>query len=179
VIRYVRLYLQLIYENLSAYYKQISLRQHSSPQSSITRPSANKNSKQTSMLLIMTALPHTGRGGAARSMNPILPYCLPPLFQGTVNSRNLDFFLAFNAITKHHHCARSFSGTAAFGSTFKYGAVVVGAGPAGIAAVGNLLEQKKAPILWVDQYFQGGRLEKYYREVPRYARYILMKIHVI
>jgi alpha-1,3/alpha-1,6-mannosyltransferase len=45
--------------------------------------------------------------------------------------------------------------------------VVVGAGPAGLAAVGNLLEQKKEPILWVDDQFRGGRLDKYYREVPR------------
>lgn len=49
----------------------------------------------------------------------------------------------------------------------KYEAVVVGAGPAGLAAVGNLLEQKKAPILWVDDRFNGGRLDRYYREVPR------------
>jgi len=48
----------------------------------------------------------------------------------------------------------------------KYEAVVVGAGPAGIAVVGNLLEQKKSPILWVDHQFSGGRLNKYYREVP-------------
>ena len=50
----------------------------------------------------------------------------------------------------------------------KYEAVVVGAGPAGIAVVGNLLEQKRSPILWVDEVFEGGRLNKYYREVPRY-----------
>jgi heterodisulfide reductase subunit A-like polyferredoxin len=49
----------------------------------------------------------------------------------------------------------------------KYEAVVVGAGPAGLAVVGNLLEQNKAPILWVDDRFNGGRLDKYYREVPR------------
>ncbi|KAG9229935.1 hypothetical protein BJ875DRAFT_386255 [Amylocarpus encephaloides] len=47
-----------------------------------------------------------------------------------------------------------------------YKAVVVGAGPAGIAVVGNLLEQRKEPILWIDDAFQGGRLNKYYREVP-------------
>lgn len=49
----------------------------------------------------------------------------------------------------------------------KYQAVVVGAGPAGIAAVGNLLEQEKGPVLWVDELFSGGRLNQYYREVPR------------
>lgn len=48
----------------------------------------------------------------------------------------------------------------------RYEAVVVGAGPAGIAVVGNLLEQEKTPILWVDPEFSGGRLNKYYREVP-------------
>jgi len=48
-----------------------------------------------------------------------------------------------------------------------YEAVVVGAGPAGIAVVGNLLEQKRTPILWVDDRLHGGRLDKAYREVPR------------
>lgn len=55
----------------------------------------------------------------------------------------------------------------------KYAAVVVGAGPAGVAVVGNLLEQKKAPILWVDDIFQGGRLNKYYRAVPRFVATLL------
>lgn len=52
-------------------------------------------------------------------------------------------------------------------SSMKYGAVVVGGGPAGISVVGNLLKLKKEPILWVDQLFRGGRLNKHYREVPR------------
>lgn len=47
-----------------------------------------------------------------------------------------------------------------------YEAVVVGAGPAGITAVGNLLENRVEPILWVDDAFDGGRVNKYYREVP-------------
>ncbi|KAL3421440.1 hypothetical protein PVAG01_07885 [Phlyctema vagabunda] len=47
-----------------------------------------------------------------------------------------------------------------------YQAVVVGAGPAGIAVVGNLLEENKGPVLWVDHLFDGGRLNKFYREVP-------------
>lgn len=54
----------------------------------------------------------------------------------------------------------------------KYEAVVVGSGPAGVAAVGNLLEHKKEPILWVDDVMKGGRLNKYYREVPRYVFYL-------
>ncbi|KAK0671437.1 pyridine nucleotide-disulfide oxidoreductase-domain-containing protein [Cercophora samala] len=47
-------------------------------------------------------------------------------------------------------------------------AVVVGAGPAGIAVVGNLLEEVKddGKIVWVDEQFQGGRINKFYREVP-------------
>lgn len=48
-----------------------------------------------------------------------------------------------------------------------YEAVVVGAGPAGITCVGNLLERKLAPILWVDDNaFNGGRVNRLYREVP-------------
>lgn len=47
-----------------------------------------------------------------------------------------------------------------------YEAVVVGAGPAGITCVGNLLERKVQPILWVDDAFRGGRINRKYREVP-------------
>lgn len=47
-----------------------------------------------------------------------------------------------------------------------YKAVVVGAGPAGITAVGNLLEKNVKPILWIDDQFKGGRVNKAYREVP-------------
>jgi cation diffusion facilitator CzcD-associated flavoprotein CzcO len=50
----------------------------------------------------------------------------------------------------------------------KYSAVVVGAGPAGIAVVGNLLEMGLSKIAWVDPYFDGGRINRQYREVPRY-----------
>lgn len=50
----------------------------------------------------------------------------------------------------------------------KFGSVVVGTGPAGLAVVGNLLEQKKGPILWVGdaQRSGGGRLDRVYRAVP-------------
>lgn len=47
-----------------------------------------------------------------------------------------------------------------------YEAVVVGAGPAGIVSVGNLLEKQVGNILWVDETFEGGRINQYYREVP-------------
>lgn len=50
----------------------------------------------------------------------------------------------------------------------KCAAVVVGAGPAGLAVVGNLLErQLGGKIAWVDPYFQAGRVGRKYREVPR------------
>ncbi|GIJ90751.1 monooxygenase AgnR1 [Aspergillus pseudoviridinutans] len=49
----------------------------------------------------------------------------------------------------------------------KCAAVVVGAGPAGLAVVGNLLErQLGGKIAWVDPYFQAGRVGRKYREVP-------------
>lgn len=56
--------------------------------------------------------------------------------------------------------------TRMYSSDRKYEAVVVGAGAGGIGVVGNLLDQKKEPILWVDDLFDGGRLNKFYREVP-------------
>jgi hypothetical protein len=45
---------------------------------------------------------------------------------------------------------------------------VVGGGPGGIAAVGNLLDNLpgKLPQLWVDPHFAGGRVGDKYREVP-------------
>ncbi|TKX24294.1 pyridine nucleotide-disulfide oxidoreductase-like protein 3 [Elsinoe australis] len=48
----------------------------------------------------------------------------------------------------------------------KYAAVVVGAGPAGICALGNMLERGVSPVLWVDDEFNGGRVNRAYREVP-------------
>ncbi|WPH01761.1 Pyridine nucleotide-disulfide oxidoreductase [Acrodontium crateriforme] len=55
----------------------------------------------------------------------------------------------------------------------KYAAVVVGAGPAGVTCVGNLLERKVEPILWVDPSFNGGRVNEKYREVPSNTRVAL------
>ena len=74
---------------------------------------------------------------------------------------------------KYHRSEQYFSSSIAGKMRKKYEAVVVGAGPAGVAVVGNLLEQKKAPILWVDHVFQGGRLNESYREVPR-SVYLLL-----
>lgn len=48
----------------------------------------------------------------------------------------------------------------------EYGAIVVGAGPAGLAVVGRLLDEGVKPIAWVDEKFEGGRLNARYREVP-------------
>lgn len=88
----------------------------------------------------------------------------PPLFKMKTAGA---FFLAVNSLATNRPCTRGLTGAAlASQKGRKYEAVVVGAGPAGIAVVGNLLEQKKSPILWVDDVFEGGRLNKYYREVP-------------
>ena len=77
------------------------------------------------------------------------------------------FFLAISALNTPQHCSQKTSQR--YSSTkhpTRYEAVVVGAGPAGVAAVGFLLENKKSPVLWVDDRFHGGRLDKAYREVP-------------
>jgi hypothetical protein len=52
------------------------------------------------------------------------------------------------------------------GPNIQYEAVVVGAGPAGITCVGNMLERQLSNILWVDDSFNGGRINRLYREVP-------------
>lgn len=57
-------------------------------------------------------------------------------------------------------------GSGPYGTYSEYAAVVVGAGPAGVTCVGNLLERKIEPILWVDDAFNGGRVNRKYREVP-------------
>lgn len=93
---------------------------------------------------------------------------LPPHPARTRSARS--FFLAINALSKTQQCTRCFSAVGTLRKEVrrpKYEAIVVGGGAAGIAVVGNLLEQNRKPILWVDHEHQGGRLNKYYREVPR------------
>ena len=46
-----------------------------------------------------------------------------------------------------------------------YQAAVVGAGPAGLAVVATLLDSGASSILWVDPFFDAGRLS-IYGEVP-------------
>jgi hypothetical protein len=92
----------------------------------------------------------------------------PPLGRKAVRGflLTLNEFAGFNQPSAM--CSRYFSEKASIQNKMKYSAVVVGAGPAGVAVVGNLLEQQKSPVLWVDDdLFQCGRLNKYYREVPR------------
>ncbi|KAL4774072.1 hypothetical protein BDW60DRAFT_215494 [Aspergillus nidulans var. acristatus] len=56
-------------------------------------------------------------------------------------------------------------------------AVVVGAGPAGLAVVGNLLEKQLGNIVWVDPLFQGGRVDLKYREVPSNTKVALFQAY--
>ena len=58
------------------------------------------------------------------------------------------------------------SATTMSNPTDSYEAVVIGGGAAGVTVVGNLLEQKVEPILWIDNAFNGGRINRCYREVP-------------
>ncbi|KAL2178469.1 pyridine nucleotide-disulfide oxidoreductase-domain-containing protein [Thermothelomyces heterothallicus CBS 202.75] len=49
-------------------------------------------------------------------------------------------------------------------------AIVVGAGPAGIAAVGNLVDKyPRGNVVWVDKSFDGGSIGQLYREVPSFS----------
>ncbi|PYH99503.1 hypothetical protein BO71DRAFT_405289 [Aspergillus ellipticus CBS 707.79] len=60
----------------------------------------------------------------------------------------------------------------------KCAAVVVGAGPAGLAVMGNLLEkQLGGKIAWVDPLFQGGRVNRKYREVPSNTKVALFQAY--
>ncbi|OAV97763.1 hypothetical protein, variant [Puccinia triticina 1-1 BBBD Race 1] len=47
-----------------------------------------------------------------------------------------------------------------------YQFVVVGAGPAGLTAVANLIDNGISRIAWIDSSFSGGRMGEKYREIP-------------
>ncbi|KAF3020119.1 hypothetical protein E8E14_006714 [Neopestalotiopsis sp. 37M] len=56
----------------------------------------------------------------------------------------------------------------------RFSAAVIGGGAAGIAALGNLLEDGKTdPIAWVDTDFRGGKVACSYDEVPSNTRVCL------
>ncbi|KAF7861888.1 hypothetical protein EAF04_007770 [Stromatinia cepivora] len=107
----------------------------------------------------------------------LLKSSLPPIAAGRISTRTLFNVLKSGRSSKkmgqlqtslfNHVLQRSYSAGAA-NKEKRYGAVVVGAGPAGLAVVGNLLEQKKGPVLWVgdNREFGGGRLHQFYRAVP-------------
>ncbi|OKO94375.1 hypothetical protein PENSUB_11642 [Penicillium subrubescens] len=56
-------------------------------------------------------------------------------------------------------------------------AVVVGAGPAGVAVVGNLLERQLGTIAWIDPSFESGRVHRKYREVPSNTKVALFQAY--
>lgn len=99
-------------------------------------------------------------------------FSLPPIANRLAGSPGRRILLAIGRSGEFRWnapCRRRISSSLAskLGPSGKYKALVVGAGPAGIAVVGNLLAHKQTPILWVDHKFSGGRLNEYYREVPR------------
>ncbi|KAJ5166585.1 uncharacterized protein N7482_005366 [Penicillium canariense] len=59
----------------------------------------------------------------------------------------------------------------------KCAAVVVGAGPGGVAVVGNLLERQLGTITWVDPSFEAGRVNRKYREVPSNTKVALFQAY--
>ena len=63
------------------------------------------------------------------------------------------------------HSSRLPIATRVMSQGVEYSAIVVGAGPGGLAAVASLLDAQIASILWVDRTFQGGRLNEIYREI--------------
>lgn len=62
-------------------------------------------------------------------------------------------------------------------TTRKCAAVVVGAGPAGVAVVGNLLERQLGNIAWIDPSFESGRVNRKYREVPSNTKVSLFQAY--
>ena len=51
--------------------------------------------------------------------------------------------------------------------TNMHSAAIIGAGPAGLTAVANMLDNGRRNLLWIDTAFQAGRVGRSYREVPR------------
>ncbi|KAJ5082039.1 hypothetical protein N7532_011082 [Penicillium argentinense] len=62
-------------------------------------------------------------------------------------------------------------------ATRKCAAVVVGAGPAGVAVVGNLLERQLGAVAWIDPSFESGRVHRKYREVPSNTKVSLFQAY--
>ncbi|KAJ5250393.1 hypothetical protein N7489_000803 [Penicillium chrysogenum] len=62
-------------------------------------------------------------------------------------------------------------------ATRKCAAVVVGAGPAGVAVMGNLLERQLGTIAWIDPSFEAGRVHSKYREVPSNTKVSLFQAY--
>jgi hypothetical protein len=73
--------------------------------------------------------------------------------------------MGFNDIAKYGSPVAAYSTSAA--GQQQVSAIVVGGGAAGIAVLGNLLEKiGNGKISWIDTEFNGGRINRKYREVP-------------
>ncbi|ETS85289.1 hypothetical protein PFICI_03314 [Pestalotiopsis fici W106-1] len=74
--------------------------------------------------------------------------------------------MGFNDIAKYGSPVAAYS-TSAARPQQQVSAIVVGGGAAGLAVLGNLLEKiGHGKISWVDTEFNGGRINRKYREVP-------------
>ena len=89
---------------------------------------------------------------------------------GTVHARIRKHYP--NLLAKQRVAAYSSVKSSAGIESETFDAVVVGGGPAGIAVVGNLLEQlpPNHRQLWIDPQFRSGRIGDKYREVPSNTR---------
>ena len=50
-----------------------------------------------------------------------------------------------------------------------YDAIVIGAGPGGLATLASLLDAGTSSVIWIDRTFNGGRLNSLYREISSWV----------
>lgn len=64
-------------------------------------------------------------------------------------------------------------------SSSSHQAVVIGSGPAGITALGNLLDQGIEDVLFVDPKFTGGVFNERWRAVPSNTKGVSLRLHAV